>query len=207
MSLLAGLGASILGAAASAQSDVVLFVVILALVVLEIAAMWRIFEKAGRPGWAAIVPVYNMYVLLKVVGRPGWWLLLLLVPILNWIVLIVVLYDLSCSFGKGVGFTAGLVLLGFIFYLILGFGSAQYLGPAARNRYVLPAGGYQGFPPATEGQGDTGSAAQVAPSGVQPIAAPGWYVDPSARHELRYWDGTLWTKWVADAGNTSTDPI
>ena len=104
-------------------------VVILLVVVFMIAAMWKIFEKAGQPGWAAIVPIYNMYVLLKIVGKPGWWLLLFLIPIVNYVFIIWTYNMLSKSFGKEEGFTVGLVLLGFVFFPILGFGDARYIGP------------------------------------------------------------------------------
>ncbi len=113
-----------------------LVVLYLAVIVLEIAALWLVFVKAGRPGWAAIIPFYNYYVLLKVVGRPGWWLILYFIPIVNIIVWIIVAIDLSKSFGKTSGFAVGLILLGFIFIPILGFGGAQYLGPAAAPRTV-----------------------------------------------------------------------
>jgi hypothetical protein len=104
-------------------------VIILAIVVFMIAAMWKIFVKAGREGWEAIVPIYNMYVLLKIVGKPGWWLILMLIPIVNYVFVIWTYNMLSKSFGKDEGFTAGLVLLGVVFLPILGFGPAQYLGP------------------------------------------------------------------------------
>ena len=102
----------------------------LAIGVLMIIAQWRIYEKAGQPGWAVLIPFYNFYVLLKIVGKPGWWLLWLFVPIANFIVTIWVTNLLSKSFGKDVGFTLGLLFLGFIFYPILGFGNAEYRGPA-----------------------------------------------------------------------------
>jgi len=102
---------------------------ILAVVVFIIAAMWKVFEKAGQPGWAAIVPIYNMYILLKIVGKPGWWLLLFLIPLVNYVFIIWTYNMLSKSFGKDEGFTVGLVLLGIVFFPILGFGSAKYLGP------------------------------------------------------------------------------
>jgi len=103
----------------------------LVVIVLLIAAMWQIFTKAGKPGWAAIIPIYNIIVLLEIVGRPWWWLLLLFVPIVNLVIAILMYIDLAKSFGKGVGFALGLLFLGFIFFPILGFGSARYLGPAA----------------------------------------------------------------------------
>ena len=106
-----------------------LILIILAVVVFIIAAMWKIFEKAGQPGWAAIVPIYNCYVLLKIVGKPGWWLLLFLIPIVNYVFIIWTYNMLSKSFGKEEGFTVGLVLLGIVFFPILGFGDAKYLGP------------------------------------------------------------------------------
>ncbi len=99
--------------------------------ILLIAALWKIFAKANEPGWASIIPIYNTYILLKIVGRPWWWLLLLLIPFVNFIVGIVVMLDLAKSFGKGTGFAVGLILLAPIFLLILGFGNDRYLGPSA----------------------------------------------------------------------------
>ena len=87
------------------------------------------FTKAGQPGWAAIVPVYNLIVLLQIVGRPLWWILLMLIPLVNFVIAILVYIDLAKSFGKSTGFGIGLVFLSFIFFPILGFGDARYIGP------------------------------------------------------------------------------
>src|SRR5215208_609412 len=106
-----------------------IFGLLIALVL--IVAMWKVFTKAGQPGWASIIPLYNWYILCKIVGRPGWWVILLLIPFLNFIVAIILCIDLAKSFGKGVGFGLGLAFLGVIFFPILGFGSAQYQGPSA----------------------------------------------------------------------------
>jgi hypothetical protein len=103
----------------------------LAFTILMIAAWWKIFTKAGQPGWACIIPIYNLYVWCKIVGRPWWWILLMLIPFVNFIILIILIIDLAKSFGKGVGFGIGLLLLAVIFFPILGFGSAQYQGPSA----------------------------------------------------------------------------
>lgn len=99
------------------------------LFLIVIISYWKIFEKAGVAGWKAIIPIYNFYVLLKIVGKPGWWLILLIVPIANLVILIWTYNMLSKSFGKDEGFTVGLILLGFIFFPILAFGSAKYVGP------------------------------------------------------------------------------
>jgi len=101
----------------------------LAVIIILIAAQWKIYSKAGQPGWACIIPFYNWYVLLKIIGKPGWWLLMYFIPIVNIIFLIWTINLLSKSFGKDEGFTVGLILLGIVFYPILGFGSAQYIGP------------------------------------------------------------------------------
>ena len=98
---------------------------------LLIVAMWKVFTKAGQPGWASIIPIYNLYIWCKIVGRPWWWILLMLIPFVNFIICIILCIDLAKSFGKGVGFGIGLALLGIIFFPILGFGSAQYQGPTA----------------------------------------------------------------------------
>jgi len=106
-----------------------LIIIWLAVVVFLIAAQWKIYEKAGHPGWAAIIPIYNIYILLKIVGKPTWWLIMFLIPVANVIFLIWMINMLSKSFGKDEGFTIGLILLGIVFYPILGFGEATYLGP------------------------------------------------------------------------------
>jgi hypothetical protein len=93
---------------------------------------WRIFEKAGKPGWAAIIPIYNTIILLEIVGKPLWWIILFLIPGVNIIFGIWVTNLLSLSFGKDTGFTIGLLLLSPIFYPILAFSNAEYKGPAAK---------------------------------------------------------------------------
>lgn len=100
----------------------------LVIVVLLIASMWKIFVKAGKPGWAAIIPVYNLYVLLQIVDKPVWWLILFLIPLVNLIMLIIVTVALAAKFGKGGGYAVGLILLPFIFYPMLAFGDDRYQG-------------------------------------------------------------------------------
>ena len=87
---------------------------------------WALFEKAGWPGWASLVPIYNVYVLLKIADMSGWWLLGFLVPILNIVVGLVMLWKISFAFGHGVGYFFGLWLLSIVFFPILGFGKSQY---------------------------------------------------------------------------------
>jgi hypothetical protein len=101
----------------------------LAVMVAVIASMWKVFTKAGEPGWASIVPLYNLIVLLKIVGKPAWWLVMFMIPLVNFYALYVVCTGLAKSFGKTSGFGLGLMFLGFIFFPILGFGDARYQGP------------------------------------------------------------------------------
>ncbi len=119
----------------------VLYLVVIA---FYIYCLWRIFVKAGKPGWAAIVPIYNILVELEIVGRPWWWLLLMFVPVVNVVIGIIVLLDLAKVFGKSSGFGVGLILLAFIFIPILAFGDAKYLGPIAGQPVanIPPASGY-----------------------------------------------------------------
>lgn len=118
------------GGAAAAVGGGIGAVIGLLIAAIVIAAMWKIFTKAGEPGWAAIIPIYNLIVLLKIAGRPLWWIILLLVPFVNLIVVILVYIDLARKFGKGAGFGLGLALLGPIFLPMLAFSDAQY-NPAA----------------------------------------------------------------------------
>ena len=105
----------------------------LGLIVLVIAGFWKVFVKAGHPGWAAIVPIYNVYILLQIAGKPTWWLILFFIPFVNFIIAILVSIEVAKAFGKSTGFGVGLALLGFIFYPILGFGDAQYQNTPAQN--------------------------------------------------------------------------
>jgi Family of unknown function (DUF5684) len=101
----------------------------LAFVLLIIASIWKVFEKAGQPGWAALVPIYNVMILLKITGKPTWWLVLFCIPVANFVVMILVVIALAKSFGKGTGFGLGMLFFGFVFYPILGFGDSVYTAP------------------------------------------------------------------------------
>ena len=106
----------------------------LAITVLMIVGMWKIFVKAGQPGWASIIPIYNLYVICQITAKPVWWLLLLIFcPFINFIVLILLTIALAKSFEKGAGFALGMVFLPFVFYPILGFSDATYTAPAPQS--------------------------------------------------------------------------
>ena len=95
-----------------------------------VAGMAKVFAKANEPAWGAIVPIYNIYLLIKIGGNPWWYLLLSLIPLVNVLMLAKVSIDVAKSFGKGVGYGLGLWLLWPVFYPLLGFGDATYRGPA-----------------------------------------------------------------------------
>ena len=100
----------------------------LAVSVLMIVAMWKIFEKSGEPGWAAIIPFYNLYVLFKITWGNGWKFLYLLIPIAGFVFGIITVVKLAKAFGKSGGFAVGLIFLSVIFYCILAFDQSIYLG-------------------------------------------------------------------------------
>ena len=109
--------------------------VFIAIAVVVVVGMWKAFEKAGQPGWAAIVPIYNLVVMFRIGGQSGWFalaILLNLIPFIGglaWLGIVVWNHvNISKRFGQGVGFAIGLVLLAPIFWLILGFGSSKYVG-------------------------------------------------------------------------------
>ena len=99
--------------------------------IVFIVGEWRIFTKAGQPGWAAIVPIYNFYVLMKIIGRPGWWVILYFIPGVFFVVTLINGIDLAKSFGKSTAY--GVIVL-WVFYglgqVILGFSDAEYQGPS-----------------------------------------------------------------------------
>ena len=106
-------------------------VIYLAFLALMIASQWKVFSKADQPGWACIVPFYNLYVMLQIAGKPGWWLLLFFVPVVNFIVAILALIAMAKAFGKGGGFVVGMIFLPFIFWPILAFDDSTYTPPAS----------------------------------------------------------------------------
>jgi len=113
------------------MKQVVQSVVLAVVAVIEIAAIWRIFVKAGQPGWASIVPIYNVVVLLRITGKPTWWVILMLVPLVNIVIAIIETVALAKVFGKGGGYAVGLIFLPFVFLPMLAWGDAQYQLSAA----------------------------------------------------------------------------
>jgi uncharacterized membrane protein YoaK (UPF0700 family) len=107
------------------------FIIYLAILVAIIAGFWKVFEKAGQPGWAAIVPIYNVIVMLQIAGKPIWWIVLFFIPLVNLVIAFIVNIEIAKRFGKDALFGVLLTLFGFIFYPILGFGDASYLGEMA----------------------------------------------------------------------------
>jgi|GEM_PF-780460 len=107
--------------------------VFVAVVVLLAISLWKIFKKANIPGWAALIPFYNKVKILEITNEPLWWILLGLIPIVNVFIIVAVVHRLAVVFGKGWGFTIGMIFLPFIFLPILAFGKAQYMNtyPAA----------------------------------------------------------------------------
>lgn len=111
--------------------EIVALLIQLAILAFFVVVGWKIFVKAGEPGWAAIVPIYNIIVFLKIIGKPVWWIVLFLIPIVNFVIAIIASIELAKCFGKSTGFGIGLAFLGFIFAPILAFGDATYQGPAS----------------------------------------------------------------------------
>ena len=116
-------------ASGSGSTGILIFLVI---IVFFIVAYWRLFTKAGEPGWGAIIPIYNLYLYCKIAGRPEWWLILLFIPFVNIVFSLILAMDIAKAFSKSSGFGIGLWLLSFIFVPILAFGSATYTNPAPR---------------------------------------------------------------------------
>jgi hypothetical protein len=125
MSVLAFLARSPAAAEGSAAGGAVSGIIALAIVILMVASMWKLFVKAGEPGWAAIIPIYNVITLLKVTGKPIWWIILFIVPVVNVIIEILLVFALAKRFGKGAGFALGILFLSPIFLPLLAFGDAQ----------------------------------------------------------------------------------
>jgi len=118
--------------------DYLPLLVVVAFAALIIASVWKVFTKAGQPGWAALIPIYNVYMICKIAGRPGWWCLLFAIPVVSLVVGILVGIDLAKAFGKGAGFGIGLAFLAPIFYPILAFSDAVYVLGDEKQRVPPP---------------------------------------------------------------------
>jgi hypothetical protein len=106
----------------------------IALIVVIIASLWKVFEKAGQPGWAAIVPFYNIYVLTcEIAKKEILWFILMFIPLVNIVASVLVSIEVARKFGKSEAFGIGLAFLGFIFYPMLAFGDAQYQGGSRKQ--------------------------------------------------------------------------
>ena len=101
--------------------------------VLTWAGLWKMFEKAGKPGWASIIPIYNLIVLIEIVGKPMIWIVWLIIPCVNIIFAVWITNLLFKSFGKSEAYTIGSFFVPFIVYPLVGFGDSKYLGPSARE--------------------------------------------------------------------------
>ena len=93
-----------------------------------VAAQWRLFTKARKPGWASLVPIYNMIVWQQISGKPLWWIVLYFIPVVNLVVAVLTIFGIANNFGKGMGFGFGLLLAPFFFLPVLAFGDAVYVG-------------------------------------------------------------------------------
>jgi hypothetical protein len=132
----------------SPSSILKIYALFLPLFILEIVGMWKTFTKAGRPGWASIIPVYNYWVLFEIAGKPGWWAILTFIPIVNIVFLIIASVEIAKRFGKSGGFALLLIFFPYIGFPILGFGSAVYHNEAEQG--YAPTGSYGPTPPAPQ---------------------------------------------------------
>ncbi len=110
----------------SGGPGIVFWIFYFAILIFMIIVMWKIFVKAGKPGWGCIVPIYNIILQLEIAGRPIWWIFLMFIPFVNIVISIIILIDFAKAFGKGTGFAIGMLFLPFIFFPILAFDSSEY---------------------------------------------------------------------------------
>ncbi|MGN6367007.1 MAG: DUF5684 domain-containing protein [Phycisphaerae bacterium] len=119
-------GAAVGGLAASCC----FFVFAMLIAVVIVVGLWKIFTKARQPGWAALIPIFNIYIICVIAGKPAWWIILFFIPLVNIIIAFIVWMDVAKYFGKSPAYAIGIVLLPIIFIPLLGFSDAQYSGPA-----------------------------------------------------------------------------
>lgn len=144
---------------------IAVYVVIMILTVILIISQWKLFAKAGKPGWASIVPIYNFIVMLEIVGRPVWWVALLFVPFVNIVIEIMLILDLAKAYGKSSGYGVLMLLFPYIMFPVLAFSKdTKYVGPVAAG--VVPQ-------PMAQPQYGPAPAAPAQPAAPQPPVNPG----------------------------------
>ena len=114
--------------AAGAFIGLVFFLIYIAIIVFEFVALWKVYAKAGKPGWACIVPIYNIIVLLDIAKCPIWYIILFFIPVVNVVASIMVTIKFCQAFGKGIGMAIFMILLPVIAIPVLAFGDAKYQG-------------------------------------------------------------------------------
>lgn len=118
----------------STGPGLVFWIFYFAFIAFFIVVMWKIFVKAGKPGWGCIVPIYNIILQLEIAGRPIWWIFLMFIPLVNTVIAIIIIFDIAKAFGKGTGFGLGMLFLPFIFFPILAFDSSECMEMIHFNR-------------------------------------------------------------------------
>jgi hypothetical protein len=153
-------------------------IIIIAMVVVMIVCQWVIFKKAGKPGWAAIVPIYNFIVLLEIINRPIWWIAALfagVIPVVGGLITllftIVIAIDLAKSFGKSTGFGILIALVPVVGYPILAFGSSQYIEGAGKGA-GNPFSGFAGNKEVIAAAPVEAAPVETAPVEAAPAPAP-----------------------------------
>jgi hypothetical protein len=147
----------------------IIWLISMAVAIVSIIAMWKLFAKAGKPGWAAIVPIYNIIVWCEIVGRPLWWILLMFVPLVQIFVILALSIDLAKSFGKDITFGVLLFFFQPIMLLLLAFGKdTHYVGPVALGTDMFSSFSNHPQPaPAAPGAPVTPTSPAVPPAPVQ----------------------------------------
>ena len=110
----------------STGPSIVFWIFYFIIAIFMIIVQWKIYVKAGKPGWGCIVPIYSIILMLEIADRPIWWIFLMLIPFVNFIIAIIITLDIAKAFGKETGFGIGMILLPIIFYTILAFDSSEY---------------------------------------------------------------------------------
>lgn len=117
----------------SSSSDIASFfgggllIVMLVISLVILISIWKTFKKAGQPGWATLIPIYNTYVLTQIAKLPAYYILLTFIPVVNIYAMFKINIEIAHNFGKSTGFGIILSLFSWIGYPILGFGNATYI--------------------------------------------------------------------------------
>ena len=157
------------GLALFAGIGIFMYIIAIAASILLLVSMWKVFKKFGKPGWAAIIPIYNIYIMCEIAEKEWWYILLLCVPIANIYAMYVLYSAIANKLGKSTGFVIGMILVPYVFWPILAFSKSEVAVAQETPSQQMPMQSNDSFANVNNGFNNQ---VNPAPFNAQPVNGP-----------------------------------